>query len=256
MSQDYKFSTIEVGVDGHILTATMNRPDQLNAVNGALHEDLEHLFARVSEDDQVDVVILTGAGRAFCAGGDVKGMADGSMIPAGGRHAPLTWFTGGPQRLIRNMLSVPQPMIAAVNGHAVGLGATLALFCDVVLAADTAKIGDTHTKVGLVAGDGGAVIWPLLVGVNRAKELLMTGDLLSAAEAERLGLVNHVYPTAEVMTEARALADRLAAMPLAAVRYTKQAVNKLLWERMVSTLDTSLAFEAISSTAGPIGRRS
>lgn len=255
MSQDYKFSTIEVEIDGHILTATMNRPDQLNAVNGALHEDLEHLFARVSEDDEVDVVILTGAGRAFCAGGDVKGMADGSMIPAGGRHAPLTWFTGGPQRLIRNMLSVPQPMIAAVNGHAVGLGATLALFCDVVLAADTAKIGDTHTKVGLVAGDGGAVIWPLLVGVNRAKELLMTGDLLSAAEAERLGLVNHVYPTAEVMTEARALADRLAAMPLAAVRYTKQAVNKLLWERMVSTLDTSLAFEAISSTAGPIGRR-
>jgi enoyl-CoA hydratase len=255
MSQDYSFSTIEVEIDGHILTATMNRPDQLNAVNGALHEDLEHLFARVSEDDQVDVVILTGAGRAFCAGGDVKGMADGSMIPTDGRHAPLTWFTGGPQRLIRNMLSVPQPMIAAVNGHAVGLGATLALFCDVVLAADTAKIGDTHTKVGLVAGDGGAVIWPLLVGVNRAKELLMTGDLLSAAEAERLGLVNHVYPTAEVMTEAKALADRLAAMPLAAVRYTKQAVNKLLWERMVSTLDTSLAFEAISSTAGPIGRR-
>lgn len=255
MSQDYEFSTIEVEVDEHILTATMNRPDQLNAVNGALHEDLEHLFARVSEDDDVDVVILTGAGRAFCAGGDVKGMADGSMIPAGGRHAPLTWFTGGPQRLIRNMLSVPQPMIAAVNGHAVGLGATLALFCDVVLAADTAKIGDTHTKVGLVAGDGGAVIWPLLVGVNRAKELLMTSELLSAAEAERLGLVNHVYPAAEVMTEAKALADRLAGMPLAAVRYTKQAVNKLLWERMVSTLDTSLAFEAISSTAGPIGRR-
>ncbi|HEY9417270.1 MAG TPA: enoyl-CoA hydratase/isomerase family protein [Pseudonocardia sp.] len=255
MSQDYKFSTIEVEIDEHILTATMNRPDQLNAVNGALHEDLEHLFARVAEDDEVDVVILTGAGRAFCAGGDVKGMADGSMIPAGGRHAPLTWFTGGPQRLIRNMLSVPQPMIAAVNGHAVGLGATLALFCDVVLVADNAKIGDTHTKVGLVAGDGGAVIWPLLVGVNRAKELLMTSELLSAAEAERLGLVNHVYPAAEVMPEAKALAERLAGMPLAAVRYTKQAVNKLLWERMVSTLDTSLAFEAISSTAGPIGRR-
>lgn len=256
MSKDYAFSTIEVGIKGRVLTATMNRPEKLNAVNGALHDDLEHLFGAVSEDREVDAVILTGAGRAFCAGGDVDGMADGSMFPSeDGRHAPLTWFTAGPHRLIRNMLSVPQPMIAAVNGHAVGLGATLALFCDVVLAADTAKIGDTHTKVGLVAGDGGAVVWPLLVGVNRAKELLMTGDLLSAADAERLGLVNHVYPADQVLAEATALAERLVAMPMAAVRYTKQAVNKLLWERMVSTLDTSLAFEAISSTAGPIGRR-
>lgn len=255
MSDEYAFATVEVSIDGRVLTATMNRPEKLNAVNGVLHEELEHLFGAVAEDREVDVVVLTGAGRAFCAGGDVDDLADGSMFPAGGRHAPLTWFTAGPHRLIRNMLGVPQPMIAAVNGHAVGLGATLALFCDVVLAADTAKIGDTHTKVGLVAGDGGAVVWPLLVGINRAKELLMTGDLLTAAQAERLGLVNHVYPADEVMAEAKALAERLAGMPMAAVRYTKQAVNKLLWERMVSTLDTSLAFEAISSTAGKIGRQ-
>ena len=254
MGDDYAFSTIEVARDEHILTATLNRPERLNAVDGTLHSELEHFFAQVAEDDEVDAIILTGAGRAFCAGGDTKAMAEGTMMQTG-RQASLTWFTGGPHRLIRNLLGVPQPIVAAVNGDAVGLGATIALFCDVVLAADTARLGDTHVKVGLVAGDGGAVIWPLLVGVNRAKELLMTGDLLSAAEAERLGLVNHVHPASELMAAAKAMADRLAGGPTAAVRYTKQAVNKLLWERMVATLDTSLAFEAISATAGQIGRR-
>lgn len=254
MAVDNTFSTIEIARDGHVLTATLNRPERLNAVDGTMHAELEHFFADLAEDDDVDAVVLTGSGRAFCAGGDVKAMGEGTMMQTG-RQAPLTWFTGGPHRLIRNLLSVPQPIVAAVNGDAVGLGATIALFCDVVLAADTARLGDTHVNVGLVAGDGGAVIWPLLVGVNRAKELLMTGDLLTAADAERLGLVNHVHPAGELLPAAHAMAERLAGAPTAAVRYTKQAVNKLLWERMVATLDTSLAFEAISASARPIGRR-
>src|SRR2546428_8890981 len=125
----------------------------------------------------------------------------------GSRRLPLR----GAKRLIQNMLEVEQPLISAVTGDAVGLGATLALFCDIIIAAENARLGDTHIKVGLVAGDGGAVIWPLLVGVAKAKELLFTGDLLEAREAERIGLVNRVVPAGETYDEGLALAQRLVA---------------------------------------------
>ena len=152
----------------------------------------------------------------------------------------------GPRRLIVNLLEVEAPVIVAMNGDAVGFGATLALFGDVIIAAETARIGDAHVRMGLVAGDGGAVIWPLLVGVHRAKEYLMTGDLISATEAERIGLINHVVPADELLPKARALAERLAAGPTWAVRWTKASINKLVRERMNLILDTSLAYEALS----------
>jgi enoyl-CoA hydratase len=158
------------------------------------------------------------------------------------KRSPLS-YAG---RLIRNLIEVEQPIIAAVNGHAIGLGATIALFCDTIIASEQAKIGDPHVKVGLVAGDGGAVIWPLLCGLARAKEYLMTGDLMSATEAERIGLINHVVPPDEVMPRAMELAQRLANGPAKAIRWTKMACNKRLRDEVNLALEAGLAAETIS----------
>ncbi|MFN8558947.1 MAG: enoyl-CoA hydratase/isomerase family protein [Dehalococcoidia bacterium] len=150
------YETIRVERDGDILILTMNRPDRLNAVNGVMHRELAHIFLDVDRDQESNVVVLTGEGRAFCAGGDVGGMtseAGSNMIQEGVR------VRGEPHLIVETLLSVEKPVIAMVNGPAIGLGATIALLCDVVVAAEDARIGDTHVKVGLVAGDGGAVIW-------------------------------------------------------------------------------------------------
>jgi enoyl-CoA hydratase len=150
------------------------------------------------------------------------------------------------KKIVNDLLDLEQPIIAALNGAAVGLGATIALFCDVIFASDRVKIGDPHVKVGITAGDGGAVIWPLLCGVARAKEMLMTGDLIGADEAYRLGLVNHVVPHEELMDTAMAFAQRLANGPAYAIRTSKMSVNKMIKSVVNLILDTSLAYEGHS----------
>ena len=243
-TSDYdRFEFLQVELRDGIAVCTLNRPKAMNAVNRATHAELESLFTQLSEDMDVRAVVLTGAGRAFCAGGDVKEM------DAAPDDRPAGIFDSGANRLVQKLLSVQQPIIAAVNGDAVGLGATLALLCDVVYMADTARIGDTHVKVGLVPGDGGAVIWPLLVGPSRAKEYLMTGDLLSAAEAERIGLVNHVVEAGKVLEEAMALAGRLAAGATLAIRLTKLSIQRLVLQNALHSLDASLALEAITGNS-------
>jgi enoyl-CoA hydratase len=137
-------------------------------------------------------------------------------------------------------------MIAAINGDAIGIGATISLFCDIVYMADHARIADPHVRAGMVAGDGGAVLWPILMGPNRAKEYLMTGDLVTAQEADRLGLVNHVVPLESLMDEAMGMARRLADGPAVAIRLNKRLVNKELEARVAHLYDLSVAFEAIS----------
>ena len=239
---DYsRYGTLKIDVKDQVATITLNRPESLNAVNPQMHTELEELFGEISTDDSVNAIVLTGAGRAFCAGGDVKGMDQ--RVREGTRRVPLR----GAKRLIQNLLEVEQPLIAAVNGDAVGLGATIALFCDIIIAAENARIGDTHVRVGLVAGDGGAVIWPLLVGVAKAKELLFTGDLIHAPEAERIGLINRVVPQGKAYEEALALAIRLAAGPTQAIRWTKLATNKRLKDEVNLVLDASLAVETLSA---------
>ncbi len=243
---DYSdYRTIVVEKANKVATITLNRPDRLNAVGDGMHEELEDIFGRINYDEEVNAIILTGAGRAFCAGGDIRDMGN-RPEPSSTAPSSSGTFSRGPRRMILTMLEVEAPIIAAVNGDAVGFGATLALFGDVIIAADTARIGDTHVRMGLVAGDGGAVIWPLLVGVHRAKEYLMLGDLIPAAEAERIGLVNHVVPAGELMPAARTLAERLANGSTWAIRWTKASINKAIRERMNLILDTSLAFEALS----------
>jgi enoyl-CoA hydratase len=219
-----------------VLVVSINRPDALNAVNAELHTELSWIFGDIAQDEEAQAVVLTGKGRAFCAGGDAKWFQQ--MQP---RQLDLLFAEG--RKIIIDMLEVPQPIIAAVNGAATGLGATLALFCDVIFASEKAKIGDPHVRMGVVAGDGGAVIWPWLVGPARAKEFLMTGDLVTAQEAERIGLVNHVVPGEELMEKAMAFATRLANGPIRAIRGTKASVNKILRDTANQVLDTSLAVE-------------
>jgi enoyl-CoA hydratase len=239
VASDYApYRTLQVGRSGTVLTLRLNRPEHLNAVNAEMHRELSTIFADVGADKSVNAIIITGEGRAFCAGGDVEWMRD--MTPAG-----LIAMFQEARKIIIDLLELEVPVIAAVNGHAIGLGATLALFSDVIYMAPEAKVGDPHVRLGICAGDGGAVIWPWLVGMVRAKELLMTGDLIDAATAERFGLVNHVVPADRVLTDATALAERLAAGAPIAIRATKASVNKLLRDSVNLVLDTSLAREHI-----------
>jgi len=234
---DYaKYQTLAFRKTGNVLIMSINRPEAMNAVNATLHTELSRVFADIAADTSVNAVVFTGEGRAFCAGGD------------------LNWFKNitAPQldvliiearKIVLDLLELPQPIISAVNGPAAGLGATLALFCDVIYAADTAKISDPHVLVGVTAGDGGAVIWPWLVGVARAKEYLMTGDSLTAVEAERIGLINHVVPADQLMAKVTALATRLCNGSQMAIRSTKSSVNKVLRDTTNLLFDTSLALE-------------
>jgi enoyl-CoA hydratase len=219
-----------------VLIVSLNRSEALNAINAALHTELSHIFADIALDQETNVVVLTGKGRAFSAGGDIKWFQD--LTPP-----QLEALFREARKIIVDLLEVQQPIIAAVNGPATGLGATLALFSDVIFAADNARIGDPHVRIGVVAGDGGAVIWPWLVGAARAKEYLLTGDLLTTAEAERIGLINRVVPADELMATALTLAQRLAAGPMQAIRGTKVSVNKILRDTVNLVLDTSLALE-------------
>lgn len=237
---DYK--TLLFELQGRVLQITMNRPDKLNAVDEAMHAELARVFIDVSNDPDCDVVVLTGAGRAFSSGGDIDWMQ--RMIDEPGSFEK-TAREG--KQIVFTLLDCEKPVIAKLNGHATGLGATIALFCDVIFASETAKIGDPHVSVGFVAGDGGTVIWPQLIGFARAKEYLMTGDLLTASDAARIGLINHAVPLAELDGRVSQFASRLAAGATKAIRWTKMSTNIGLKQLAQSTMDASTAYEALSN---------
>lgn len=230
----YKY--IAFDEDHGVLTMRLSRPEAMNAINAGLHEELSRVFADIAMDRDTHAVVLTGEGRGFCAGGDLAWFRD--ITPP-----EVDQLFREARKIIIDLLELPQPIIAAVNGHAAGLGATLALFCDMACVAESARIADPHVRVAVGAGDGGAVIWPLLVGPMRAKQYLLTGDSLSAAEAERIGLISHVLPQDEVLGFATAMARRLADGPRLAIAGTKASVNKLLRDAVNLVLDTSLALE-------------
>jgi len=225
-----------------VMTITLNAPESLNAFTGGMHNSMSRIWDDVNDDPEVHVVVLTGAGRAFSAGGNVINMQKKIDDTA-------AWDAGMPEakRIVFRILECDKPIIARVNGHAVGLGATVALLCDIIIAADHAKIGDPHVNAGLVAGDGGALIWPQLVGFARAKEYLLTGDLMSAAEAERIGLINHAVPADQLDEKVYSLARRLASGPMKSIRWTKQTINVPLRQLAHSMMDLSLSLETQSN---------
>jgi enoyl-CoA hydratase len=231
-----KYKTILIDKrDNGVAIATLNRPDKRNAVDDTMHDELAALPRDVDDDVQVKVLVITGAGRGFCAGGDFSG----GLTP----DAHM-WKTA--RRVVDNLLDCEKPVITAVNGHAMGLGATLALLGDVVIAARRAHFADTHARMGIAAGDGGQVIWPLLIGVNRAKYYLMTGERIPAEEAERLGLVNFVVDDEQLMERALALADRLAAGAGLAISASKVPINKYI--KMVSNIVLPLSLNLEEAT--------
>lgn len=227
-----------------VLTITLNRPEKLNAVDALMHEELARVFVDASNDADSDVVVLTGAGRAFSSGGDIDWMQ--SMID---QPALFEKTSREGKQIVFSLLDCEKPVIARLNGHATGLGATIALFCDVIFASESAKIGDPHVSVGFVAGDGGAVIWPQLIGYARAKEFLMTGDLMSAAQAASIGLINHAVPPEELIDRVDQFADRLASGATKAIRWSKISANIGLKQLAHSIMDASLAYEAMSNVS-------
>jgi enoyl-CoA hydratase len=235
------YGTLALARRGRILTITMNRPESLNAVNREMHEELADVFTFAALDAESDVVVLTGAGRAFSAGGDLehiqRNAANPELFDADVRQA---------KRILFAMLDLDKPLICRMNGHAVGLGATLALLCDVTFAAENARIGDPHVALGLVAGDGGAAIWPAKIGFGRAKEFLMTGDLLTARKAEELGLINHCLPAAELDSAVDAFCERMLKGSRNAIRWTKVLVNLELKRIANAVIDAGIAYEAIT----------
>jgi len=253
MSDYSHYEFIKVEKADRVATVTLNRPDSLNAVNPGLHHELSTIWLDLADDHEVNAIILTGAGRAFCAGGDVKAMASGSLMGKDGapaaevkpkRTSRIT--TAEARRIVERMLDVEQPIIGAINGDAIGLGATIALLCDITVASEKARFADTHVRVGIVAGDGGAVIWPLLIGPSRAKEFLMRGHMVNGADGAKMRLVNYAVAPEQVMTRARELAQELADGPTWAIRWSKLSVNKWLKQQANLILDASLAYEMMT----------
>lgn len=242
---DYsRYKYVQVTKSNKVATLCLNQPDKRNAVDTEMHNELEEVWLDLARDTDINAIIFTGAGKSFSTGGDIKGMVSRFGTEEGWRFAlEVPAMT---RRLFQNMLEVGHPIIAAVNGDAIGLGATLALFCDTVVISETAKFGDTHVKVGLVAGDGGAVVWPLLIGPARAKDFLMRGRLVSGKEAMEMNLVSYAVPADQVLSKAGEIADELAQLPPLAVRWTKLAVNKYIKDQLNLVMDTSIAYEMLS----------
>lgn len=241
MSDLPHFGTILLSRRERILTLTMNRPAVLNAFNARMHVEITEALRFADRDEGSDVILLTGAGRVFSAGGDLSRMEECIANPA-----EFDRDASDAKRLVFSLLDIDKPVVAKVNGHAVGLGATIALLCDVIFAGDSARIGDPHVKVGLVAGDGGCVIWPQLIGFSRAKEYLLTGDLIPAARAAEMGLINHCVPLDELDGRVDQFCDRLAAVSAQAIRGTKATVNIELKRIAHGIMDAGIAYESLA----------
>jgi enoyl-CoA hydratase len=226
--------------DNGVVVVTLNRPDRLNAVNGRMHAELATFSRDFANDREMRVLVLTGAGRAFCAGGDF-----GPGDPIGSNPEGPTMMVEARQ-IVDHILECEKPIIAAVNGYAMGLGATVALLCDVVVAGTSAVFADTHVNMGIGAGDGGQLIWPHLIGVNKAKYYLMTGDRLTGAEAEDIGLVSFLVEDDQLMPKALEIAEKLAAGAPQAIAASKMAINAYLRSVSSVVMPISLQYEESS----------
>jgi len=235
---------IQIESDGPVRIIRLNRPEQLNATNHGLHKGLAELFPQIDADDDARAVVLTGNGRAFSAGGDFTYIDELIEDPALRRES----LTDG-KLIVKGMVECRVPIVAAVNGPAVGLGCSLVALSDIVYMAESAHLADPHVLIGLVAADGGPVTWPLLTSLQLAKEYALTGDRISAQRAAAIGLANHVCPDDEVLDQALACAKRIAKLPKQATEDTKRILNLHLQRAVLATIDFALTAEDRSFTS-------
>jgi len=239
---------ISVERRGKIAILTMDRPDSLNAI-GTIGEcdDIVDTFFALGNDRTVSCIVLTGAGRAFSAGGNLKGMQTRTGIGVLDQpDSTRANYRRGVQRAVRAMLDCEIPMIAAINGHAIGLGLDLACLCDVRVAAESAKMAASFIKVGIVPGDGGAWTLQRIIGYSKAAELFLTGETFDAAYAQTIGLVGTVVPDAELMDAALKIADKIVANSPRALRLTKKLLREAQHGRAHDVLELSAAYQAIA----------
>ncbi len=226
--------------DPHTLWLTFNRPDVLNAANVRLHSEMVAVWPTIERDPDVHVVVVTGAGRAFSAGGDLQMVEDAYQD-----FDEIVRILDEARDLVYHMVNFSKPVVSAINGAAVGAGLVVALLADVSIAAESARLADGHVRMGVAAGDHSAIIWPLLCGMAKAKYYLMTADFISGKEAERIGLVSLCVPDKELLERAAAVAHQLATGPRHAIRFTKRALNQWLLQAG-PIFDHSLALEMMS----------
>lgn len=239
---DYsKYQCLAIERQGKLLKLTLDNPP-MNSWSQQLHTELSQVFYDIQLDPEADVVLLTGAGKTFSAGGDIplmqKRIDDNSMMVR--KNLEM-------KRIITSLLELEKPIVARVNGDAVGGGATLALFCDIVIAVDTARIGDPHVRMGYVTGDGSAIIWPQLVGFARAKEFLLTGRLMTAPDAERYGLINYAVPADQLDAKVADFTDTLVNGATKAIRWSKTVLNVQLRALAHANMDVALAYQTLTN---------
>jgi enoyl-CoA hydratase len=235
----YRHLKLDRQPDG-VLLITLNRPDVLNAAHEEMHSEMAAIWADISNDDETRVAVVTGAGRAFSAGGDLA-MVERQV----GNYDLVTHMLKEMSDLVYNMANCEKPIVSAINGVAVGAGLVVALLADISICAADARLGDGHVRLGVAAGDHAAIIWPLLCGPAKAKYYLLTGEMVTGEEAERIGLVSKVLPRDEVLAEALSIAARLATGPQQAIRLTKRALNG--WLRNAGPIfDQSAAYEMLT----------
>jgi enoyl-CoA hydratase len=222
------FENILLEKEDGIATITFNRPDALNALNNQTRAEFYSAMKDVAADDDIKVVILTGAGRAFVAGSDIKELKQTTSLDAHNIH-----------RLGMVVEKMEKPVIAAVNGFALGGGCEIVMACDIIIASDKARFGQPEINLGIIPGGGATQRLPRLVGVCKAKELILTGDIIKAEEAEKIGLVNRVVPGENLMAAAKEIAKKIAAKSKATVRLAKDVINK----GMQTSLETGLDYE-------------
>lgn len=226
--------------DDGVLLVTLNRPEKYNATDEGMHSELARVWADIGRDTAVRAVVVTGAGKAFSAGGDLAMVRRMAGDPARVEH-----MLGEMTQMVQGIIDCPAPIVSAINGVAVGAGAVVALLADISICADDARIGDGHIKLGVAAGDHASLLWPLLIGMAKARYYLLTGEMIGGTEAERIGLVSRVLPRAEVLDEALRVAHGLATGPQQAVRLTKRALNGWLRQSM-PLFDQSAAYEMLT----------
>ena len=239
------FDSILYSCEGGIARLTLNRPDRLNSFTSAMHAEVRSVLDRLVADG-ARVLVLTGAGRGFCAGQD---LSDRAVAPGGAAVDLGASIEENYAPLVLRLRALPMPVIAAVNGVAAGGGCDIALACDIRFATDRARFGEVFAKIGLFPGTGGTYLLPRTVGIAKALEMIWTGDLIDAAEAERIGLVNRVVPHDELMAETRAFAARLAEGPPLALSLAKAAVYRGLDLDLAAAFDYAATAEAITLTS-------